>query len=124
MKAAYGETFDPARLSRLTIEIELINRISDATSPAGAITLLEHVQSVEDMRRARLVAEAGGDRAIALVKHKGHKALELARSGVPITSALILQIMLLVAVSIALILAFLAVLQRSISNRPRKAAIY
>ena len=124
VKAAYGETFDGARLSRLTIEIELINRIADATSPAGAITLLEHVQSIEDMRRARLITEAGGDRAIALVKLKGADALELARSGVPLTGDLILQIMMLVAISIALVLAFLAVLQRSISSRPRKAAIY
>ena len=124
VKAAYSETFKEARLSRLTVEIELINRISDATSAAGAITLLEHVESIEDLRRARLVAEAGGDRAIALVKQKGGTALDLARSGVPMTGDLILQIMMLVAISIALFLAFLAILQRSISSRPRKAAIY
>lgn len=124
VKNAYAESFDGARLSRLTVEIELINRIADATSPAGAITLLEHVRSTEDMRRARLIAEAGGDRAIALVKLKGADALELARSGVSLTGPLILQIMMLVAISIALLMAFLAVLQRSISGRPRKAAIY
>ncbi len=124
VKAAYADTFDGSRLSRLTVEIELVNRIAEATSPAGAITLLEHVRSTEDMRRARLIAEASGDRSIALVKLKGAEALELARSGVPLTGPLILQIMMLVAISIALVMAFLAVLQRSISNRPRKAAIY
>lgn len=124
VQAAYAETFDDTRMSRFTVEIELINRIAEATSPAGAITLLEYVKSIEDMRRARLIAEAGGDRAIALVKLKGEDALELAKSGVPLTGALILQIMLLVAIAIALFLAFLAVVQRSLSSRPRKAAIY
>ena len=76
------------------------------------------------MRRARLVAEAGGDRASALVKEIGADTLRLARSGVQFTSALILQIMLLVAAAMALALSFAAVVQRSISNRPRKAAIY
>lgn len=124
VKEAYANAYDGSRLGRLTIEIELINRIADATSPSGAITLLEHVEGAEDMRRARLIAEAGGDRAAALVKQNGAKALELARSGIQFTTPLILQIMMLVAISIALTLAFLAILQRTFSGRRRKAAIY
>ena len=124
VKGAFSDTYNPSRLSRLTVEIELINRISEATSPSGAISLIEHVEGVDDMRRARLVAEAGGDRASALVKEIGADTLRLARSGVQFTSALILQIMLLVAAAMALALSFAAVVQRSISNRPRKAAIY
>ena len=124
VKAAYANSFDTTRLSRLIVEIELINRISDATSPLGAISLIEHVESAEDMRRARLVAEAGGDRAAALVKLSGADALELARSGIQLSTPLILQIMMLVAISIALTLAFLAILQRTFSGRRRKAAIY
>ena len=124
VKAAYADTFDGARLSRLTVELELINRIADATSPAGAISMLEYVETTDDLRRARLIVEAGGDRAVALIKENGSEALDMAQSGVALTGDLILQIMMLVAIAIALFLAFLAVVQRSISSRPRKAAIY
>ena len=124
VKDAFAASYSDARLARLTVEIELINRISDATSPSGAISLIEHVKSADDMRRARLIAEAGGDRASALVKQNGAKALELADSGIRLTTPLILQIMMLVAISLALTLAFLAVVQRSFYGRRRKAAIY
>lgn len=124
VQAAFEASYSQSRLSRLTVEVELINRISDATSPAGAISLIEHVKSAEDMRRARLIAEAGGDRASALIKQNGADALNLAESGIELTTPLILQIMMLVAVAIALTLAFLAVVQRSFSGRRRKAAIY
>ena len=124
VKAAYATTFDGARLARLTVELELINRIAEATSPAGAISMLEHVETIDDLRRARLIVEAGGDRAVALIKENGGGALNMAQSGIILTGSLILQIMMLVAITIALVLAFLAVVQRSISSRPRKAAIY
>lgn len=124
VKNAFEETYDPTQLPRLTLEIELLNRIVDATSTSGAMSLLEHVESLEDMRRARLIAEAGGDRASALVKSINGDALDLARSGIQITGPLVLQIMMLVATALALTLAFFAILQRSFSGRVRKAAIY
>lgn len=124
VEAAYASTFDSSRLARLTVELELINRIAEATSPAGAISMLEYVESTDDMRRARLIVEAGGDRAVALIKENGASAMDMAQSGIAFTGALILQIMMLVAIAIALFMAFLAVVQRSISSRPRKAAIY
>jgi len=124
VKGAFQNSYSDARLARLTIEVELINRIADATSPSGAISLIEFVEGAEDMRRARLIAEAGGDRASALVKQNGGSALDLARSGIQFTTPLILQIMMLVAIAMALTLAFLAVVQRSFSSRRRKAAIY
>ena len=124
VKSAYADAYQADRLPRLTVEVELINRIAEATSPVGAISLLEHVEGMEDMRRARLIAEAGGDRASALVKEVGASALDLARSGIQLTGPLILQIMMLVAAALALTLALAAVLQRAFVNRPRRAAIY
>jgi len=124
VKQAFAESIDTRHLPRLALEMEMINRIADATSPAGAISLLEHVEGGDDMRRARLVAEAGGDRAAALIKQLGPKALDTAEAGIKWTRMLVLQVMGLAAAALALVFTLLTTISRSVSERPRRAAIY
>jgi hypothetical protein len=64
--------------------------------------MLEHVNSVTDLRRARLVAEAGGDRAIALESLIGGSILMTARTGIDLSRQDVLEIMGLTAAAMAL----------------------
>ncbi|MEL6568870.1 MAG: hypothetical protein AAFQ22_10665 [Pseudomonadota bacterium] len=79
-----------------------INEIVDATSPVATLAMLEHVSSETDLRRARLVAESGGDRAVALEAVIGRNVLYAARTGIELTREDVLEIMGLAAAAMAL----------------------
>ena len=70
--------------------------------PSGAVTLLESADSPEDVRKLQLIAEAGGDRAVALTKEIGPRVLRLAQIGIKWSMNLALQIMGLAAIGMAL----------------------
>lgn len=101
--AAYESTLDPAGLARLERDLRAIDRIAGLTSPSGAVTLLETARSPEDVRKLQLIAEAGGDRAVALTKQIGPRVLRLAQIGVKWSMELAAQLMALAAIGMALV---------------------
>lgn len=111
--AVFRETTNIEALPRLEEEFEQINRIADITSPSAATFLIEHARHSEDIRKARLVAEAGRERAAALSKELGPRVLGLAQSGLKWTRALVLQIMVLASLFAALVWVVFTVLARA-----------
>ena len=118
VKAAFIDSIDARGLQRLETDLEQIDRIGTLTSPAAAVTLIEQVGDSSDLRRVRLIAEAGGDRAVALVKQSGAAALRIADTGVRWTMQMVLQVMGMTAAAIALVFVTWSALRRNI--RPRK----
>ncbi|MGB3627199.1 MAG: hypothetical protein WA989_15310, partial [Henriciella sp.] len=99
---AYQTAINPDGLERLERDLRAIARLSDLTSPTGAVTLLETADSPEDIRKLQLVAEAGGDRAVALTKQIGPRIIGLAQIGVKWSLELVLQLMALAGIGFAL----------------------
>lgn len=123
VRQAYVSAIDPYGMRRLEQELDQIDRLGGLTSPAAAITLLEVVSNGSDLRRARLIAEAGGDRAVALVKQTGHDALRLADNGVRLTLRVVLQLMGLTAASLAMLFLMLSTLRRNFRRQLKMEVI-
>lgn len=123
VRQAYISAIDPRGMKRLENELDQIDRLGGLTSPAAAITLLEVVENGSDLRRVRLIAEAGGDRAVALVKQSGDGALRLADNGVRLTLRVVAQLMGLTAASLALIFLMLSTLRRNFRRRLKMEVI-
>lgn len=104
---AFAKSIDPLVTARLGSEFQQIAQIADATGPRGAISLLEHAQSPADVSRARLLAEAGGHRAVALASQLGPKALEIAgETSIKWNRASVINTMLLATMFIVLLLSW------------------
>lgn len=114
VRSAYHQSLDPDGLQRLEADLAQIDRIGMMTSPAAAITLIEHVQNSADLRRVRLLTEAGGDRAVALVKQEQAGALRIADTGVRWTRQLALQVMGLTASALALLYVMITTFRRNV----------
>lgn len=123
VREVMASTIREEGLPRLEEDFVQINRIAEITNPTGAITLIEHARTSEDIRRARLVAEAGGDRATALTKQLGADTLDLARSGMKWSRGLVFQIMGLAAIAMALVWTMITTATQSFSRAPRPAAL-
>ncbi len=123
VRQAYISAIDPRGMRRLEQELDQIDRLGGLTSPAAAITLLEVVDNGSDLRRARLISEAGGDRAVALVKQTGRDALKLADSGVKLTLSVVLQLMGLTAASLAMLFLMLSTLRRNFRRQLKMEVI-
>ena len=119
VKAAFIEALDPRGLQRLEGDLEQIDRIGTLTSPGAAVTLIEQVEDSSDLRRVRLIAEAGGDRAVALVKQSGDAALRIADTGVRWTLEMVLQVMGMTAAALALIFVTWSTFRRNIRKRKK-----
>ena len=118
VRAAFVSSIDARGLQRLEADLEQIDRIGTLTSPGAAVTLIEQLEDSADLRRVRLIAEAGGDRAVALVKQSGSAALRVADTGVRWTLQMVLQVMGMTGAAIALIFVTWSTFRRNI--RPRK----
>ena len=118
-KAAFVEAIDARGLQRLESDLEQIDRIGTLTSPAAAVTLLEQVEDASDLRRVRLIAEAGGDRAVALVKQSGTAALRTADTGIRWTLQMVLQVMGMTAAGLALIFVTWSTFRRNIRKKKK-----
>lgn len=114
---AFARSVDPHAAERLGPEFEQIAEIARDTSPLGAISLLEHASTSIDIRRARLIAQAGGDRAVALASQLGPEALTMTGSGIRWSTSIVLSIMGLTAAGLALLLSALSALGRMIFGR-------
>jgi len=118
VKAAFKDAIDARGLQRLEADLEQIDRIGMLTSPGAAVTLIEQIEDSADLRRVRLIAEAGGDRAVALVKQSGGSALRVADTGVRWTLQMVLQVMGMTAAGLSLVFVTWSTFRRNI--RPRK----
>lgn len=103
VRDAYSASIDEDGLERLRGSFRQINRISELTSQAAAVNLMEAVETPSDLTRARLVAEAGGNRAIALLGEQGDAVLRHAKAGVEWSTRLSLQVMSLVGAGLILL---------------------
>lgn len=119
VRSAYMDAIDPAGLQQLEADLVQIDRIGMLTSTPAAITLIEHVKDESDLRRARLLAEAGGDRSVALVKQNGEDALRIADTGIKWTRNLMFQVMGLTASGLALLYVMIATFRRNV-RLPKK----
>ncbi|MEZ5953187.1 MAG: hypothetical protein R3C13_02675 [Hyphomonas sp.] len=119
VKAAYIGAIDPRGLQRLESDLEQIDRIGGLTSPRATITLLQQAEDSSDLRRIRLVAEAGGDRAVALVKQSGNAALRVADTGIRWTMHMVLQVMGMTLSAMAMLFVTWSTLKRNIRLRKR-----
>ncbi len=117
---AFSAAIEPEALDRLTRDMLIIARLAELTSSSGALTLLEQASSPEDMRRALLVTEAGGERSVALARELGPDVLRLAQIGVKWTRLLVLQVMALMALGMALLWTALSALTQAETIRPNK----
>ena len=79
-----------------------------------------------DLRRAQLVARAGGDRAVALARYDGEHLLDTARTVITWNNALRLQVAGLLACLVVLGFIALSVFVKSFTRgRPkRRSAVY
>ena len=66
--AAYRASISPERMQALKAALDEVGMMSEATSVTGAAMILTHARSLRDVPRLRLVAQAAGDRAVAVAK--------------------------------------------------------
>lgn len=75
--AAFRAAVEPERAEAVKAALDEIGAMAEATSVPGASTLLTHAISLRDLPRLRLIAQAAGDRAVAVAKRlprDGHLA--------------------------------------------------
>lgn len=123
---AFRATVDREKLKVLLDEFKILREIALDTSFESAIAIVSRVENAVDLRAARLVAEAGGERAIALEHFDGENLLETARTVIPWTNALRLQAAGLAACLALLAFVALTTFWKSFRlNRPvKKSAVY
>lgn len=118
VKEAFRSSLQQDRLAPLMEDFLMISDTADDTSPTGALFLLEQATSRSDVLRARRIARAGSDRAVALVKEIGPDALVLFENHVKWSQALVIQIMVLAGGGMALLWTVLATLGNAFTQRP------
>lgn len=123
VREAFEKSIDPAGLVRLETDLEQIDKIATLTSPTAALTLLSYVEDGTDLRRARMLAEAGGMQAVALVKERGTEALRVADAGVRWDNSMVLEIMSLTAAGMLLFWVALSTLRIYFPKRKPKAEL-
>jgi hypothetical protein len=126
VERVFRTAIDRQRLEPLLAEFRILREISHDTSVESAIAIVSRVQDGVDLRAAGLVAAAGGDRAVALEHLDGDKLLETARTAIPMTNALKLQLAGVAACLALLAFVALTTFWKSFTrSRPvRKSAVY
>lgn len=102
VREAYTASIDSAGLAVLEADLEQIQRLATQTSPGGALTILAIIDDGTDLRRARMLAEASGERLIVLVRERGPDALKIADAGIAWSYNTVLEIMSLTAAGMLL----------------------
>ena len=121
VREAYIDSARPNAVRRLALELELVSRIADRTSPTAAMDLIQYARDQDDLRRLRVITEAGGDRAAALSTLLGSDILSLANSGVKWTRGLSIRALLLCFMGALLIWAMFSALHTSIFHDTRRS---
>ncbi len=102
VRDAFAGSIDPDGLKILEGDLAQIDKIAALTSPSATLSLLSVVHDGTDLIRARMLAEAGGMQAVALVKERGNDALRVADAGVNWDNSMVLEIMSLTAAGLLL----------------------
>ncbi len=107
VERVFRTTIDKEKLEPLLAEFRILREIAQDASAESAVAILSHVKDGSDIRRALLVARAGGDRVAALSFYDGDALLDTARTSITWTNALRMQVAGLAAC--LLLLGFVAV---------------
>jgi hypothetical protein len=101
---AFRASVEAAAFAPLAASLQDIGAMVSATSPRGAGRLLAQARGVEDLPRLRLVAQAGGDRAIAVAKRlpDGRALVRAAHGTTTWTSALIADVVTLISLAVGM----------------------
>lgn len=83
---------DAPALESLLKDLRVVRDIAEETSPSSAVALLSRVKDGADLRRARLIAQAGGDRAVTLADHDSEAFLDSARTTITWNDTLRMQL--------------------------------
>jgi len=110
---AFRETLETAALEPFLREARQIEHIAHATSAISALDLIEHAGTSLDMRKLRLIAQAGRARAVALENQIGRDILSTARTGVSMSTESVLEVMGLAAATMGLLWLSLAMVHRN-----------
>lgn len=126
VERVFRTAIDRQKLEPLLAEFRILREISHDTSVESAIAIVSRVQNGTDLRAAGLVAAAGGDRAVALEHFDGDHLLATARTAIPMTNALKLQLAGVAACLLLLAFVALTTFWKSFRrNKPvRKSAVY
>lgn len=122
----FKTVIDREKLAPLLAEFKILREIAHDTSVESAIQIVSRVNDGVDLRAAGLVAAAGGDRAVALEHFDGDNLLDTARTVVPWTNALKLQVAGVAACLLLLAFVALTTFWKSFRRgRPvKKSAVY
>lgn len=122
----FRSAIDAETLEPLLAEFRILREIAHDTSVESAIAIVSRVRDGVDLRAAGLVAAAGGDRAVALEHFDGDKLLETARTVIPWTNALKLQVAGVIAcLGLLAFIACTTFWKSFRRNRPvKKSAVY
>ncbi|MBY9065521.1 hypothetical protein K1X12_01340 [Hyphomonas sp. WL0036] len=121
VRDAYSTSIDRAGLAALESDLNQIQRLAAQTSPGGALTVLSIIEDGADLQRARLLAEAGGERLIVLVRERGLESLKLADAGISWNRNTVLEIMSLTAAGMLLFWVTLSTVRLYIRLPKRRA---
>ena len=102
VRTAYAASIDASQIAPLEADLDQIQRLAAQTSPGGALTVLAVIEDGTDLQRARLLAEAGGERLIVLVRERGRDSLKIADAGISWNRNTVLEIMSLTAAGMLL----------------------
>ncbi|MEO0466685.1 MAG: hypothetical protein AAF216_09095 [Pseudomonadota bacterium] len=119
VRAAFESTIVAEAVPPLLADVAQINEIVNAVGAVPTLSLLEHVRGQTDLRRMRLLAEAGGDRTVALEVLAGDGVLDAARTGIELSREDVLEIMGLAAAAMALFWMVMLGLARNMSGPVR-----
>ena len=121
---AFAAATDETRLTPFMADVSRISQLADGRPNAAALTILETVSSLRDLKRAELIAFSGGDRAVTLSKYYGNDALDAAQTVLNWTMRLIILIILSVGLGTILLLIALATISRSFGSGRRFTSAY
>jgi len=122
----FKTSVDRQALEPLLADLRVLRNIARDTSAPSAIAVLSRVKDGADLRRAQLVAQAGGDRMVPLAIYDGEHLLDTATTQIAWTNALRFQVAGVVICLGLLGFIALSVLVRSFTReRPKKvSAVY
>ena len=121
VERVFRTTVNMEKLEPLLAELRILREIARDTSHESAVAIVSHVKDSVDLRRASLVAQAGGDRAVALEHFDGDNLLDTARTTITWSNALRMQVAGLGATLLLLAFVAVTVFWKSFRrDRPRK----
>ena len=111
---AFAMSVNSHTAKQLALEFGQISDIANLTTPRGALELVVLAETASDISQARLLTQAGGDRAIALASHLGSDIFNVESSGMKWNRSTVLSMMLLVMATIILTLCVIRVVKREV----------